>query len=224
MSTSNPTNPCADLAEQQFLERAFLECGERESRRIGQELHDHLCQILLGAAFAAKVLSQTLPPESSAAADAAELARLVNSAVQQARDIARGLRLADLDATGLPAALHELCGRPRPGVRCRFECPRPVSLRSATDARHAYRIVEEAVTNATLHSRGSEIVVRLSEDAHGIQFVVSDNGRGFDYESVRRKGFGLAAMEYRAQALDGQLRFDTPTEGGTAVILMLPNT
>lgn len=213
-----------DCTERKFLERGLIESGERECRRIGQELHDDFCQFLLGAAFAAKALSHDLPPDSAVAADANELARLINSAVQQARDIARGLRLAELEPSALPGALRDLCARPRPGMRCRLECERPVLVRDDTAARHAYRTVEEAVTNAVRHSGGTEVVVRLSEDAHAIELAVSDNGCGFDYASVRRRGLGLAQMEYRARAIGGELRFHTPAEGGAAVILLLPKT
>ena len=77
------------------LEHALRQAAGRESRRIGQELHDHLCQHLLGAAFSAKALANHLDPTSPAAAEAGELARLINSAVQQTRDIVRGLNSAD---------------------------------------------------------------------------------------------------------------------------------
>jgi len=80
--------------KRQLLERARLGAVARERKRIGQQLHDHLCQQLLGAAFAAKALSNSLPPASDATAEADELARLVNSAVQQVRDITRGLNHA----------------------------------------------------------------------------------------------------------------------------------
>jgi PAS domain S-box-containing protein len=77
--------------KRQLLERALHEGAVHERKRIGQELHDHLCQHLVGAAFAAKALSISLPPSSDATAEADEVARLVNSAVQQLRNIARGL-------------------------------------------------------------------------------------------------------------------------------------
>ena len=75
------------------LERALLHSAERERQRISQELHHHLCQHLLGAAFAAKALANNLDPTSPAGAEADELARLINSTVQQTRDIVCGLNI-----------------------------------------------------------------------------------------------------------------------------------
>lgn len=80
-----------EIAGQRILERAVLEAAANERRRIGQELHDDLCQNLLGAAFALKAVAENLPPASSNAVELELLARLVNAAVLQARDIARGL-------------------------------------------------------------------------------------------------------------------------------------
>lgn len=73
------------------FDRALLEAAGREVERIGQEMHDHLCQHLLGAAFAAQALANSLPPGSPAALEARDVAQLINSAVQQTRDIVQGL-------------------------------------------------------------------------------------------------------------------------------------
>jgi signal transduction histidine kinase len=73
------------------LERTAREAARRERRRIGQELHDNLCQNLLGAAFTVKAVADKLPPDSAEAVELEMAVRLVNAAVQQARDIALGL-------------------------------------------------------------------------------------------------------------------------------------
>ena len=80
-----------DSTQQNLIERATLEATERERRRIGQELHDNLCQNLLGAAFTVQAVADKLPSSSAEAVELELAVRLVNAAVQQARDIARGL-------------------------------------------------------------------------------------------------------------------------------------
>ena len=85
-----------DLAVQKLIERACREAVEDERRRIAQALHDDLCQNLLGAAFAVKAVADTLPSASSNAVALNLLARLVNAAVQQARDIVRGLNSGEM--------------------------------------------------------------------------------------------------------------------------------
>lgn len=201
-----------------FLERALLDSADRECRRIGQELHDHLCQYLLGAAFATKALADSLPPDSPAGVEAGKLARLINSAVQQARNTARGLHPMGLDAAGLMDALRVLTQRPH----CRLECEKPVRLPDAETAHHAYRIAQEALANALKHSAAREIVVRLSEDDETILLQIADDGRGFQRGPDTPKSIGIESMKIRARALGGMLCIDTPKDGGTSVTCALP--
>lgn len=85
-----------ELAEaRRALASAEAGGAERERRRIGQALHDDLCQQLLGAALAAKVLGSRLAPGSPLATDADALAELINSAVRQARDTVQQLNPAE---------------------------------------------------------------------------------------------------------------------------------
>ncbi len=211
-----------DITERRFLERALLEAAERESRRIGQELHDHLCQHLLGAAFSAKAAAMRLSADAPASAELHDLARLINSAVQQTRDIARGLNPVELDAAGLMTALQELVNRPRPGICCRLECEKNVFFLDASAALHAYRVAQEAVANAAMHSGGTEIVIRLSENGQNVILQIDDNGRGFDPKAENRLGLGIEIMKYRAHAISGKVLVDTSRDRGTSVTLLLP--
>lgn len=211
-----------DVSERKFLERALLEATERESRRIGQELHDHLCQHLLGAAFSAKAVAIGLPPESTVAEELSELARSINSAVQQARDIARGLNPVEMDSAGLMAALEELATRPHMGKSCRLECPRPVLLLDPEASLHAYRIAQEAVYNAVQHSDGTEIVMRLTEDEHHVHLTISDDGSHPLKPAQTNPGLGFAIMKYRAQAIAGKITIDTTAAGSVCVHCSFP--
>ena len=211
-----------NVTERKFLDHAMLEATERESRRIGQELHDHLCQHLLGAAFSVKAVAASQPADSPIAAKLDELARLINSSVQQARDVARGLNPVELDSAGLMAALQELTERPRSGLTCRLECERTVLLPDAAAALHAYRIAQEAVANAVQHSGGTEIVVRLMEDAQNVHLQITDNGSGIRRAGPASSGFGLEMMKHRARAMGGKVSVDTLKSGGTSVTCTIP--
>ena len=94
------------------LEQEILQVSEREKRRIGQDLHDSLCQELAAAAFflqsTARKLGPTHQQESAALIEAAQI---VNANVGLARDLARGLHPVELTASGLKDALAELAYR-----------------------------------------------------------------------------------------------------------------
>ena len=211
-----------DVTERKFLERALLEASERESRRIGQELHDNLCQHLLGAAFSAKAVAMGQPADLPVSAELHNLARLINSAVQQTRDIARGLNPVEMDSAGLMTALQALADRPRTEMACRLECNHNVLLLDAGVALHAYRIAQEAVANAMQHSGGTEIVIRLTEEDANIVLQIEDNGTGFEFHPTQRQGLGLEIMKYRAHAISGKNRLNTAQGRGTNVTLVLP--
>ena len=204
-----------DFPERQFLVRALLEVGERESVRIGQELHDHLCQVLLGAAFGAKAMAQSLPAGSPAAVDLDDLVRLITSAVELTRDIARGLAPLELDGPAFVASLERLVSVPRAGIAVRLECARVVPLTNARTALQLYRIAQEAIGNAVQHSAGSEIVVRVTSDERDLELEVADNGCGFG--SRASDGLGIALMKYRAEVIGARLRFDSSDQGGARV-------
>jgi PAS domain S-box-containing protein len=212
-----------NVTESKRLERALLDAGEREQRRIGQDLHDHLCQQLLGVACVLKAMA--INSEKSTPLRPEELhnaARLVNDAVQQTRDIARGLHPVELDAEGLMTALRGLAERVCATVACELECNRPVLVNDPDAALHYYRIAQEAVTNAMKHAGASYIVIRLTEDSERILLEVIDDGQGIDANGTRGRGMGLDIMKYRANAIGGRLVLETQRSGGTRVACSIP--
>lgn len=116
------------------------DAAEREQWRIGQDLHDYLCQRLLGASFGAKALAGALDRESSPhAGNLHELARLINDSVLQVREISRGLHPVEFNSAGLMLALEELANRATRVTPCSFRCDRQMLVRSQDAAVNAYR-------------------------------------------------------------------------------------
>lgn len=223
MQTSRECETPSDwVRERKNLEKALLEAADRERRRIAREMHENLGQHLLGSAFAAKGLANSLPEDSPAAADAHRLADLIQDAVKEARSIVRVLVPSAEDGSDPCPALRELVARARDGATCRFEGRNSVHLANAEAAAHVFRVAQEALENARLHSNAREIVLSFEEDKYNLVLNVSDDGTGFDYESSVGKGSGLQIMKCHARALNGWLSFDTPKSGGTSVTLAIP--
>ena len=99
----------SEMIERKRLEKSILEISEREKRRIAQDLHDGLGQHLTGVAFLSKVLagklSEKLSPEVN---DAVKIARLVNEAINQTRELAQGLLPVQSGSKGFVTALRHL--------------------------------------------------------------------------------------------------------------------
>lgn len=214
-----------DNTEKRFLERAVLAAAEREQRRIGQELHDHLCQQLLGAAFSAKALAGELEREQSPHADELqELARLINDAVSQVRDISRGLHPVELDSGGLMSALQELASRVSRSMACEFHCPKTVPVESAANSLHAYRIAQEVVGDA-LHRKGTtRIAISLStKKRDSVCLEVADDGEEEGELTADPEGMTAKTLNYRVHAMRGTLSTKFRTGVGTKVTLQFPS-
>lgn len=212
-----------DDSERKFLERALLEAAEREQRRIGQELHDHLCQHLLGAAFSAKALAGDLDragaPQS---ADLHDLARLINDAVAQVRDISRGLHPVERDEAGLMSALQELAARVSHTVPCDFVCEHPVLLDDPVQSLNAYRIAQEAAANA-LHTTGAgRITITLAAIPAGAVLTICDDGVTEGELTAHPDGIAAKTLTYRARAMRGEIRLAHAPGQGTRITCTFP--
>ena len=212
------------MAQRQQLERELLEISEREKRRIGEDLHDMVCQELTATALYLKSSAKKLAKESpAAAATLEESAQTVNRNVVVARELAGGLQAVELTASGLKNALRDLAAQAseNTGIKCHFKAARGVRVPDDTVALHLYRIAQEAVTNAVKHSGAKNILISLDRSATRTCVTVQDDGKGF-VARRRGKGLGLHMMRYRANALGGELKVERRRSGGTEITCVIP--
>lgn len=219
-----------DVTQRRQISRQILEAGERERHRIGQDLHDDLCQHLTGIACLGRVLHQRLqsrrPDEAPAAAQVVDL---VEQAVRRARDIARGLQPLQLATAGLPAALQELAAtveRMFP-IRCHFSGDAAITLEDPATPIQLYRITQEAITNAVRHGRAQNVYIDLVEVEGRVILTVEDDGLGIDHAAppapaTAPHGLGVRTMRHRARMIGATLTLEPADGGGTIVTCKLP--
>jgi signal transduction histidine kinase len=210
-----------DITHRERLEKEVLEISEREQRRIGQDLHDGLCQQLTGISLLSRSLQQQLDGPSADATG--RVTRLINECIEQTRRVTRGLHPVPDEPTGLQIALQELAESvcTTSGLACRFDCPQPVPIPDQVAATNLYRIAQEAVQNALKHAGARSIEITLRADEENITLSVSDDGRGLP-EQHSREGLGLEIMSYRVNAIGAKLALDRRESGGTSVTSVLP--
>ncbi len=209
-----------DLTERVRLEQEVLNISERERRRIAQDLHDGLGQLLVGASYLTGDLRQDL--SEKAAPEARQLDRVqevIQAAIAQARDLARGVQPVAPDPNGLMVALEKLAGQTRTlfGIRCEFKCRQPVPVKDNAVATHLFRIAQEAVTNAVKHGQAKRILIRLTRTPHRLKLAVDDDGAGIATRRRKKPGMGLSIMRYRAGIIGGTLVIQKASGGGTSV-------
>ncbi|HUA37282.1 MAG TPA: PAS domain-containing protein [Candidatus Sulfopaludibacter sp.] len=214
-----------DTTDRHRLEREILEISDREQARIGQDLHDGLCQQLVSLGFDNNSLEQQLAaharPEVAAVR---KMGKLLDDAIAEARALSRGLFPVQLEADGLSLALRQLAAgvSARTRLHCRVDCPQPVLVRDNTVATHLYRIAQEAVNNAVKHSRAGSIMIELKTSQNRVELKVSDDGIGIPVSRPPAGGMGLHIMNYRAQAIGGVLNIEPAARHGTVVSCSAP--
>src|SRR5437762_14162928 len=213
-----------EISWRKGLEGQLLEISDREQQRLGQELHDGLCQHLTAVAFMARSVALRLKNHRVIDVKNIEkIAQLVNDAATDTRNLSRALHRIDIDAAGFVAALEDLVDREIWKTPCRLEVKPSFHVENDSAAAQLYRIAREAVINANKHARAREIVITLERSRQGMVMRVRDNGVGFPKESELKHGLGLHIMKYRAQMIDGRLEVDSPKRRGTCVSCYLPN-
>ncbi len=216
-----------NIEDRKRLEREILDVSDREQQRVGRELHDSVGQQLTGIGFMTKALEQKLAAKSpDEAADLTQISKLVKEAMEQARDLAKGLHPVDLDAGGLVSSLEELAESTQKlfGIRCTFKCDRPIELENTEVAAHLYRMTKEAITNAIKHGKAKNIQIALAYGKDESTLTVKSDGLDFPKASrTKGRGMGLQIMGHRADIIGGSLDIHKATGGGTIVICRFPN-
>ena len=214
-----------EIQRRKRLEGGILEISDREQQRLGQELHDGLCQHLTAVAFMARAVALRLKNHRVIEVkDLEKISELVNEAAIDARNMARGLHAAEIDAARLLPALRDLVSREIWKTPCRLELKTKLNLRDDAVASHVYRLLREAVINAHKHAQAKEIVVEISQSNGKIIFSVTDDGVGLPAGRNNSPGLGFHIMNSRARSLGGRLEIKRPQRGGTRVALYLPQS
>jgi signal transduction histidine kinase len=208
-----------EIAERERLDKEVAEVADRERLRLGQELHDGLCQHLTGTALTAQTLRERLATRSPAeAAQADQIVRYIEEGIDMSRNLARGLFSPELEADGLMVALHGLAENmtERFRVPCAFDSDGIVNVRDAKVANQLYRIAQEAVMNAIKHANATRIDITLAESETELTLEVSDDGVGVSKNS-EHEGLGLRLMAHGASLVGADFKMKRSGAGGTTV-------
>jgi PAS domain S-box-containing protein len=216
-----------DISERRRLETEILNVSEQERRRIGQDLHDGLGQMLTGIGLLSQDLARELSEEGhDRADDMQEITEHIKEADQYARDLSHGLIPVDVEANGLPEALRRLADNAERlfSVECTFQEVETALVHDNTTATHLYRIAQEAVNNAVRHGEADHVGIRLAAGDDQIRLQVRDDGMGFEEDDITDAGMGVHIMNYRARIIGGTLDLNSTLGEGTVVTCTLSRT
>ena len=208
-------------------DRQRLAATEAERSRWARELHDETLQGLGNLRLVLATAQRTGELEAIAAANLRAIGQLELD-IANLRALIAELRPAALDQLGTEAAIQALVERlTRNGldvdvsIDLAYEQGRETARHRPELETAMYRIVQEALTNATKHGRAGRAFVELIEDDHNVRITVRDDGEGFD-PTTKTDGFGLLGMRERAELLQGTVSVDSNPGRGATVTAVLP--
>jgi signal transduction histidine kinase len=195
----------------------IVEAGDAERRRLERNLHDGAQQRLVSLALQLRMVEASFEGNPARArTDLAEAREQLKHALDELRELARGIHPAILTDGGLAPALTALATR----------APLPVEIDDVPDERlpepveaAAYYLIAEAITNVAKHAQASHVAVSVRHDNGRIVVEVADDGIGGADPGA---GSGLHGLADRVEALHGHLRVDSPPGGGTRVEARIP--
>ncbi len=218
-----------NLGLQQALRKALAQtvtAREEERRHIRREIHDGIGPLLAAALLRTETAMELSPGCPSQAEALQKLHVLQKTALTDVRSLVEGLRPPALDHGGLLSALQQhaehsaVMGTHGPPT-VTFEVAGDLSVLPAAVEVAAYRIAQEAISNATKHAGAQRIVVRISRMDNRLIVEIDDDGIGVVSET-NHSGVGLASMAERATELGGWCTNEHPPTGGTQVRAWLP--
>lgn len=206
----------AQLEEVRASRRRIVEAGDAARRRVERDLHDGAQQRLVGLSLGLRMLEDRCRDLPGASEDIEALQTELRAALQELRELARGLHPQILTEEGLGAAIESLAERFSIPVRITID--REERLPAAVEAT-AYFVVAEALTNVSKYAQASSTAVAVAR-ANGSLFVdVFDDGIG---GATPGEGSGLLGLEDRVAALGGTLAVESPAGAGTHLHAEIP--
>ena len=211
-----------DVSRQRRLERHVANLDMQEREELGREIHDGVCQDLIGIGMSIDRLRGSRDGTGAEAETLTSISRSLKECLRRASAIAHGIRPVEISGRELPEAMQTLVftTEQRFGVPCQLVSRGDFADLSNDVALQLYWIARESLLNAARHADARSIEINLRRDDRTIRCRVMDDGRGFDTSRPRpddRDGMGLDILERRAELIGADLVIHSEAGAGTTV-------
>lgn len=201
----------------------------RERLRISRDLHDTLAHSMLAVLTQIRLVRKlSLSAPERVDSELAHAEEAAQDGLSLSRDAVVNLRYSPVREDGLGAALRRLAVRAnqRQGIHVAVEIDEPAALLADQQTEAVYRIIEEALRNAEHHAQAHDVTIRarIWREAHAswLEFLVSDDGVGFDPAVGKEGRFGLVGIREQAELIGARLDIRSAPGCGTTLRLQLP--
>lgn len=197
---------------------------EAERKRIAQEVHDEIGQLLTVLKIDMQLYRSITAGESPLRQHTEDMLGLIDQTIAAVRNVTHNLRPPALNV-GLVAALEWLTRDMARRTQLQFslDCACHGVVIDDQVATAAFRIAQESITNIIRHAHATRVVIALHYRQAKLHLNIADNGCGFDTEKgFHQSGFGLLGMRERVAALGGEFSIKSSAKTGTTVRIALP--
>ncbi len=214
----------AEIAfQKEIRSKAIIDAEEKERRRIAQDLHDGVGQILSAAKLNLSGLESQINLIDQKQKDAFKNAiSLIDDSVKEVRVVSHNMMPNTLIKLGLASAVKEFITKIQgtPNLKVNLEM---VGLDKRLDQEKEtvlYRVIQEIVSNIIKHAKATEISIQLIKHEKELSVIIEDNGIGFDTTKINTfEGIGLKNIISRIEFINGTVHFDSTVNKGTTVVI-----
>jgi signal transduction histidine kinase len=214
----------SDITERKTLAKKLSEASTLERRKIGQDIHDGLCQMLSGIRFMASALQCELECcGSHLAKDAEDIVDHMKTALTMLRGLIQGLCPMGIEPQDLINSLKNLSGNIETvyKIKCNFCYDDSIIFSDYETANHLFLIAHESLYNAVKHSCCDAMDVSLLKKGKNIILSVKDNGLGIPPDLGSCKGMGIKIIRNRAMEIRGILSIHSEEGSGTSITVTI---
>ncbi len=201
------------IEHQKELLKNEIKAIDKERERLARDLHDEIGALL---SYISMNLSsiQELQTIEKVKSSINESKKNLDDSIQKVRQISHSLLPPTLDLFGLKAAIEEFINSLSSEIIIDFRSLLNLEDIPKSKTLHLYRLIMEFTNNSIKHAKCSQINIHFSEAASQFKVILSDNGKGFDYETaIKKGGMGLKNMESRLNSLEAKYNIYSNNQG-----------
>ncbi len=217
----------AIAAQQQKATIEIIEAEEKERKRIAEDLHDGVGQLMTAAWLNLQVLNEESQTENSTQFPLINKTMLlVDESCKEVRQVSHNMMPNALLRKGLINSIQEFINQINTGKLSinlqTDELRKPLESHVETIL---YRVIQESVNNVVKHAQATQLDISINQDQTGVTVMVEDNGVGFNTSITRdTDGIGLQNIRSRIAYLKGTVNWDSSNTHGTLVSIHIPAT
>ncbi|WP_042352608.1 PAS domain-containing sensor histidine kinase [Bacillus massiliigorillae] len=204
--------------------KKLIEAKEEEHKRLAQELHDGVGQSLFTVSVALQAIESYVDDERLNTY-IVEVRQELEKAMKDIKSYSYELRPQSLDQLGLVATIKSLLTsvkRTNREIDFIFESNTEERCNSTVSI-NLYRVVQEAIYNTIKYAEATKVTITLQDSHNGLHLTISDNGKGFNIDTITNEGLGLKHMSERVHQIAGEFLIQSELTIGTKVLITIPN-